>query len=91
MYFLFLIDFFKCRQDNLVFTHTLGDMLLVVYIIIICMEKQQTQPINQNLDIESNYYQNKKIDDILDKIGQSGYESLSDEEKEFLSKQGDNK
>ena len=33
----------------------------------------------------------KKIDDILDKIGQSGYESLSDEEKNFLSKQGDNK
>ena len=51
--------------------------------------KQQSQLINQNLDIESNYYQNH--DDILDKIGQSGYESLSDEEKNFLSKKGDNK
>jgi hypothetical protein len=27
------------------------------------------------------------IDDILDKIGKSGYDSLSDEEKQFLSKQ----
>ena len=84
MYFLFYLIFLECRRDTLVFTHTLGDMLLVVYIIIICMEKQQSQPINQNLDIESNYYQNKKIDDILDKIGQSGYESLSDEEKNFF-------
>ena len=27
------------------------------------------------------------IDEILDKIGASGYDSLSDEEREFLSKQ----
>ena len=30
----------------------------------------------------------KKIDDILDKIGKSGYDSLSKEEKEFLFKAG---
>ena len=31
----------------------------------------------------------KKIDDILDRISQSGYDSLTKEEKEFLFKQGD--
>ena len=30
----------------------------------------------------------KKIDDILDKISQSGYDSLTKEEKEFLFKAG---
>ena len=30
----------------------------------------------------------KKIDEILDKISQSGYESLSKEEKDFLFKVG---
>tara|TARA_A100000164_G_C21674229_1_gene661144 strand:- start:354 stop:821 length:468 start_codon:yes stop_codon:yes gene_type:complete len=30
----------------------------------------------------------KRIDEILDKIGQSGYESLSKEEKDFLFKAG---
>lgn len=38
---------------------------------------------NQSKDINQ-----KKIDDILDKIGQSGYDSLSKEEKEFLFKAG---
>jgi hypothetical protein len=30
----------------------------------------------------------QQIDDILDKISQSGYDSLSTEEKEFLFKAG---
>ena len=30
----------------------------------------------------------KKIDDILDKISKSGYDSLTKEEKEFLFKAG---
>lgn len=38
---------------------------------------------NQSKDINQ-----KKIDDILDKISQSGYDSLSKEEKEFLFKAG---
>jgi hypothetical protein len=31
----------------------------------------------------------QKVNGILDKIGKSGYDSLSSEEKEFLFKQGD--
>ena len=31
-----------------------------------------------------NYEKQKKVDEILDKINKSGYESLSDEEKDFL-------
>ena len=38
-----------------------------------------------NISIEKNQ---KKIDEILDKISQSGYESLSKEEKDFLFKVG---
>ncbi|MAP81423.1 MAG: rhomboid family intramembrane serine protease [Aequorivita sp.] len=37
-------------------------------------------------DVKSNHQ--KKIDSILDKIGNSGYESLSKEEKDFLFKAG---
>jgi len=32
----------------------------------------------------------KKVDEILDKIGKSGYDALSKEEKDFLFKQGKN-
>ena len=32
-----------------------------------------------------------RVDSILDKISKSGYDSLNDEEKEFLFKQGNKK
>ncbi len=44
-------------------------------------------------DYEYNRYKNSKqeeINQILDKIAKSGYESLSKEEKEILFKQGKN-
>lgn len=43
--------------------------------------KKQTRP-------QQNSYHQKKIDEILDKISKSGYESLSAEEKEFLFNAG---
>ncbi len=47
----------------------------------------------KNQKIRKKNFKNKqnKIDMILDKISKSGYDSLSDEEKEYLFKQGRNK
>ena len=36
----------------------------------------------------SEAFKQKQIDDILDKISKSGYDSLTKEEKEFLFKAG---
>jgi membrane associated rhomboid family serine protease len=48
--------------------------------------KRQTQT-RQKVDYDKESRQ-RKIDNILDKIGKSGYESLSKEEKDFLFKAG---
>ncbi|VXC37548.1 Rhomboid family intramembrane serine protease [Flavobacterium sp. 9AF] len=45
------------------------------------------RPVSSNVSKENDINQ-KKIDDILDKISKSGYDSLSKEEKEFLFKAG---
>ena len=41
---------------------------------------------SKNSEVKSN--QQKKVDDILDKIGKSGYDSLTKAEKDFLFKAG---
>ncbi len=43
---------------------------------------------NENIFTNTNDENQKKIDDILDKISKSGYDNLSKQEKEFLFKQG---
>ena len=43
-----------------------------------------------SFDKESNNFNQKKIDEILDKISSSGYDSLSNSEKDYLFKAGKN-
>ena len=92
MYFLFLIDFFRMSSGySGVYAHIGGYVVGGIYYYY--MYGKTTKSTNKP---KSRYRkqllsEQKKIDDILDKIGQSGYESLSDEEKNFLSKKGDNK
>jgi len=45
------------------------------------VEKKEKKYINSNI-------KQKKIDEILDKINKSGYDSLTKEEKDFLFKAG---
>ena len=40
---------------------------------------------------KSSHRKQSRVDKILDKISKSGYDSLNEEEKEFLFKQGENK
>ena len=48
-----------------------------------------TQPASQRSKPRAEKSENqKKVDSILDKIGKSGYESLTKEEKDFLFKAG---
>jgi hypothetical protein len=47
---------------------------------------QKTSP-RSNSSVDASAHQ-KKVDGILDKIGKSGYESLTKEEKDFLFKAG---
>ena len=46
-----------------------------------------SRPARSRNDMSKNEQQ-RKIDDILDKISKSGYESLSKQEKDFLFKAG---
>lgn len=45
---------------------------------------------NAKKEIPKNNFTQKQIDEILDKISKSGYDTLTKEEKEFLFKQGKN-
>ena len=48
--------------------------------------KKKNTKVNQN----NNNFDQKKIDSILDKISDSGYDSLTKKEKEYLFKVGKN-
>ena len=92
MYFLFLLDFFRILSGHSgVYAHIGGYVVggIYYYYMYGITPKSTHKPKSRNT--HQFLSEQKKIDDILDKIGQSGYESLSDEEKNFLSKQGDNK
>ena len=49
-----------------------------------------TKKNNSNVRQSNNNFDQKKIDSILDKISDSGYDSLTKKEKEYLFKVGKN-
>ena len=51
--------------------------------------KKVTNKFSQDINKPEKSYKQKSIDAILDKISKSGYESLSDKEKDFLSRYGE--
>jgi len=59
-------------------------------LVIFAKDKLQPDPIqsspSENIEFGKNYRLNK----ILEKINRSGYESLTDDEKEFLFREGKN-
>ena len=92
MYFLFILDFFRMISGySGVYAHIGGYVVGGIYYYY--MYGTTTYSTNKTKSRNTKQFlpEQKKIDEILDKIGKSGYESLSDEEKNFLSKQGDNK
>ena len=53
------------------------------------MHKNYSKPLERSVSkIVTKDKSQQQIDEILDKISQSGYDSLSKEEKEFLFKAG---
>lgn len=53
--------------------------------------KKNNKKIKRNKTFSGSDFDQKKIDSILDKISESGYESLTKDEKNFLFKAGNNK
>jgi hypothetical protein len=52
------------------------------------VHKNKANPTSTSFTKKEKSMDQKKIDDILDRISQSGYDSLTKEEKEFLFKVG---
>ena len=53
--------------------------------------KKNNKKIKRNKTFSGSNFDQKKIDSILDKISESGYESLSKEEKNYLFKASNKK
>ena len=75
------LEYSKRMRNNLILTDVLDDIPTKI-----------TQALTLSIDNyrHNTYYQSKqkRIDNILDKIGKSGYESLSKDEKDFLFRAG---
>ena len=93
MAFILFTDFLKLISPGQfgVYSHMGGYLVGIYYYYslygfpkkIIVKNQKKTKPNFKN--------KQTKIDMILDKISKSGYDSLNDQEKEYLFKQGDNK
>ena len=93
MAFILFSDFIKLISPGQygVYSH-LGGYLVGIYFYysIYGFPKVKNERKYKTKDRKS-FNKQTKVDIILDKISKSGYESLNDDEKEFLFKQGKNK
>lgn len=97
MIIIFFIDFLRLISPSEygVYSHFGGYLGGVFYYLSLYgFPKSNKKKFNSNNRTNKNYKlkkQQSKVDKILDKISKSGYDNLSDNEKEFLFKQGKNK
>ena len=93
MAFILFTDFLKLISPGQfgVYSHIGGYLVGIYYYYSLYGFPKKVSV--QNHKKRKTNFRNKqnKIDMILDKISKSGYDSLSDEEKEYLFKQGGNK
>ena len=93
MAFILLTDFLKLISPGQfgVYSHMGGYLVGIYYYYSLYGFPKKI--ISKNQKKTKTNFKNKqtKIDMILDKISKSGYDSLNDQEKEYLFKQGDNK
>ena len=93
MAFILFTDFLKLISPGQfgVYSHIGGYLVGIYYYYSLYGFPKKVS--TQNHKNRKTNFRNKqnKIDMILDKISKSGYDSLSDEEKEYLFKQGGNK
>lgn len=93
MAFILFTDFLKLISPGQfgVYSHMGGYLVGIYYYYSLYGFPKKI--ISKNQKKTKTNFKNKqtKIDMILDKISKSGYDSLNDQEKEYLFKQGDNK
>ena len=93
MAFILFTDFLKLISPGQfgVYSH-IGGYLVGIYYYYSLYGFPKKVSVQNHKKRQTNFRnKQKKIDMILDKISKSGYDSLSDEEKEYLFKQGGNK
>ena len=93
MAFILFTDFLKLISPGQfgVYSH-IGGYLVGIYYYYSLYGFPKKVSVQNHKKRQTNFRnKQKKIDMILDKISKSGYDSLSDEEKEYLFKQGENK
>ena len=93
MAFILFTDFLKLISPSEfgVYSH-IGGYLVGIYYYYSLYGFPKKVSVQNHKKRQTNFRNKQnKIDMILDKISKSGYDSLSDEEKEYLFKQGGNK
>ena len=93
MAFILFTDFLKLISPGQfgVYSH-IGGYLVGIYYYYSLYGFPKKVSVHNHKKRKTNFRNKQnKIDMILDKISKSGYDSLSDEEKEYLFKQGGNK
>ena len=93
MAFILFTDFLKLISPSQfgVYSHIGGYLVGTCYYYSLYGFPKNIKFKNQKIRKKNFKNKQNKIDMILDKISKSGYDSLSDEEKEYLFKQGKNK
>jgi len=93
MAFILFTDFLKLISPSQfgVYSHIGGYLVGTCYYYSLYGFPKNIKFKNQKIRKKNFKNKQNKIDMILDKISKSGYDSLSDEEKEYLFKQGRNK
>ena len=93
MAFILFTDFLKLISPGQfgVYSHIGGYLVGIYYYYSLYGFPKKIIVKNQKKTKTNFKNKQTKIDMILDKISKSGYDSLNDQEKEYLFKQGDNK
>ena len=93
MAFILFTDFLKLISPGQfgVYSHIGGYLVGIYYYYSLYGFPKNIKFKNQKIRKKNFKNKQNKIDMILDKISKSGYESLSEEEKEYLFKQGRNR
>ena len=93
MAFILFTDFLKLISPGQfgVYSHMGGYLVGIYYYYSLYGFPKKIIVKNQKKTKTNFKNKQTKIDMILDKISKSGYDSLNDQEKEYLFKQGDNK
>ena len=93
MAFILFTDFLKLVSPGQfgVYSHIGGYLVGAYYYYSLYGFPKNTKFKNQKIRKKNFKNKQNKIDMILDKISKSGYDSLSEEEKEYLFKQGRNR